>query len=343
MHMIYREDVSQAKPYKEKYAAGFEYLIQSRQQQFSQRRADYSKDIFKNADRYREELRNMLGWPLADPPADAKLSVKTVLLAREDGYAVYRMSFEILEELELTGLYFQLDGQEKRPLVLVQHGGLGSPELISGLYGSTNNYNRMLERVIAHGVHAFAPQLFLWGEEKGSFAERVRLDARLKRVGSSVAAIELYGLMRILDYFQAQDTVSGFGMVGLSYGGFYSLFLSALDTRIRSVISCSYFNTRDRYGWPDWTWWRSAERFDDVEVACLVYPRKLCLEIGTKDEAFDIAYAEKSVDALRRISQEVGTQWFTAVSFDGAHEFCRDDSPIQAMVDELCQNHTTQK
>ncbi len=337
--MIYREGVSQAKKYKEKYADGIERLIISRQQEFAQKRGDYSKDIFRKADRYREDLRKMLGWPLTEDTADGIVPVKATKLAQESGYTIYRMSFEILDGLELTGLYFELDGAKKRPLVLVQHGGLGSPELISGIYGSTNNYNQMLERVIGHGVHAFAPQLLLWSEDKG---ERIQTDARLKRVGSSITAVELYGLMRILDYFEVQDTVSNFGMVGLSYGGFYTLLLAALDTRIQSSISCSFFNTRDEYAWPDWTWWRSAETSDDVEMACLVYPRKLCIEVGTRDEAFDGEYAKKSIHKLMQTCQEVGTEWLSVIMFDGTHEFCRDDGPICSMVNDLCGEGTTE-
>lgn len=41
------------------------------------------------------------------------------------------------------------------------------------------------------------------------------------------------------------------GMVGLSYVGFYTLYIAALDTRIKAAVSCSFFNDRDRYPWSD--------------------------------------------------------------------------------------------
>ena len=99
-----------------------------------------------------------------------------------------------------------------------------------------------------------------------------------------------------------------------------------------SAVDCI---TRDEYAWPDWTWWRSAEQFDDVEMACLVYPRKLCIEVGAKDEAFDREQAKKSIDTLMQACQEVGNEWLSVVLFDGTHEFCREDGPIQSMVDDL--------
>ena len=332
----YRENEDASKIFKERYATGIESLICAREQTLSSMRKEYCKDIFSDGERYRNDFKKMLGWPLIGQEDAAIPQVRKEMLAKEQGYTVYRMTFTVIEDLLLSGLYFEMDGEEAKPLVLVQHGGSGTPELISGVYGDTANYNRILERVIKRRTHAFAAQLLLWDEKRyGIDYNRRDVDARLKRVGSSITAVELYGLKRILDYFEAQSNISGFGMVGLSYGGFYSLFLAALDTRIQSTISCSFFNTRDKVGWSDWTWFGSAEKFDDAEVAALVYPRKLCIEMGTKDELFDVTYSIKSYNRLQEMCEDVGTNWLSFITFDGTHEFCLDDAPIEALVREL--------
>ena len=333
----YCENIEASKKCKEKYADGLNSLILTRQEQLAQKRTLYCKDIFSDTEKYRNDLKKMLGWPLIDY-SDLELpNVKSTKLAEEDGFTIYRMQFEILDGVEMAGLYFEMNGAEKKPLILVQHGGYGTPELISGLYdGNTSNYNHMLERVIKLGVHAFAPQLLIWEREKyGVTYDRANIDARLKRVGSSITAVELYGLIRILDYFETKDNVSNFGMVGLSYGGFYTLYLSAIDTRIKSAISCAYYNTRDAYPWNDWTWLRSAEQFDDAEVAALVYPRKLCIELGTNDEVFDFENGIKSFKRLLELCQNVGTDWLSFLEFSGTHEFCKDDNPIEALVKDI--------
>ncbi len=330
--MNYREEWKTTKEFKQEYIDGLERLILARQQASAAKRADYCKNIFADPDTYRVDFRKMLGWPLADHHTEGLPAVKEEKLSDEAGYSIYRMRFEILDGLEMTGLYFRMHGTEKKPLVLVQHGGLGTPESISGVYGDTTNYNHMLERVIAHGVHAFAPQLLLWDKKYDVPFDRVDVDVRLKRLGSSITAVELYGLTRILDYFEAQDNVSNFGMVGLSYGGFYTLFMTALDTRIQSAISCSFFNTRDQYPKSDWTWFRSAEEFDDAQIACLIYPRKLCIEIGTQDAMFDVASGIQAFETLKVLCKDVGTEWLTFQAFEGTHEFCKDDGPIWALV-----------
>ena len=336
--MKYREEQAAAKQYKKNYVDGLERVIQNRQQSARTARRKYIKDVFERPQAYREDFKRMLGWPLVDHQNEGPPVCICEEIAREDGYSVFRMQFEILDGLQMTGLLFKTDGSEKKPLVIVQHGGLGTPELIAGFYGYTSNYNDMLQRVRRQDVHVFAPQLLLWKEEYGVAFDRKVTDARLKRVGSSVAAIEIYGITRILDYFQSQQYVSAFGMVGMSYGGFYALYTAAIDTRIKSTVSCSFFNTRDNESRSDWTWFCSAERFDDAEIACLIYPRRLYIEIGSRDELFDCRFGKESFAELQQLCGSIGTQWTELIVFDGTHEFCTDDRPLQQLADDLKQS-----
>ena len=332
----YREDLLRTSELKERYARGFEDLISERQKISEQKRKEYFKNIMFDQEKYRKDFKKMLGWPLVDFCSEGLPRVKSTKLSKEENYTVYRMQFEIFDGLEMCGLYFEMDSKEKKPLVLVQHGGQGTPEHISGFYDSTTNYNKMLERVISYGVHAFAPQLLLWDKEKyGVKYDRQSIDARLKRVGGSITSVELYGLTRILDYFETRSNISNFGMVGLSYGGFYTLCLCAIDARIKSAVSCAFFNSRDSYPWSDWTWFRAAEMFDDAEIAAMVYPRKLCIEVATNDNVFDVRYADVSYERLLELCKDVGTAWMSFIKFDGTHEFCKDDKPIEDLVNYL--------
>jgi len=334
--MIYREDIKQTEQNKKTYLEGIREVVKQRQREAETVRTDYFKDVFSNPDKYRGELRQMLGWPLVGHTDTGAPNISFVKLSDEDGYELFRAEIEILCGLMLSGLFFKMKGESKKPLVIVQHGGSGTPEIISGVYGSTANYNDMLMRVAKHNVHVFAPQLLLWkAEQYGVPYDRKALDGALKRVGSSIAAIELYGISRIIDFFEGEDYVSRFGMVGLSYGGFYTLYASALDTRIRSALSCSFFNKRDIYGWSDLVWQNSASLFDDSEVACLVYPRRLCLETGTRDELFDSSYAKESFERIKAYCKDVGTDWCELILFDGKHEFCKDDAPIERLINDL--------
>lgn len=108
-----------------------------------------------------------------------------------------------------------------------------------------------------------------------------------------------------------------------------------IDTAAPQVKKELLFNTRDKIGWSDRTWFGSAEKFDDAEIAAPVYPRKLCIEIGTKDELFPVSDGIRSYERLKDMCRDVGTDWLSFLLFDGKHEFCRDNVPIEALVKEL--------
>ena len=178
--MNYHEEIDATVKYKEQYLQGLEHIINKRQQEAEILRDNYIKDVFEKQDTYREDLKKMLGWPLVDYTPDKLPEVVSEKLSQEDGYSIYRMQFEILDNLIMTGLLFKIDGDEKRSLVITQHGGLGTPERISGVYNDgTANYNDMLQRIIKYNVHAFAPQLVLWDEKYKVEQDRKTIDGRL--------------------------------------------------------------------------------------------------------------------------------------------------------------------
>ena len=339
MNTTYREDKKQTEQNKATYRDGLVEVMRQRLRDAKPMRTEYFENIFSDQEKYRNDLRNMLGWPLVGYTDQHETAVSFEKLSEEENFTLYRAEFEILAGIKLSGLFFKMRGEGKRPLVIVQHGKSGSPEIMSGVLGSTWNYNDMLMRVASHDVHVFAPQLLLWDiAQYGAPYERINLDAALKRTGSSVAAIELFEISGIIDYFEKQDYVSTFGMVGLSYGGFYTLYAAALDERIKSAISCSFFATRDACNWSDWVWQNSAYKFDDAEVACLVYPRRICLEMGTRDELFKSQYSEESYERIKAYCKDVGTDWCQLVLFDGKHEFCLDDAPVERLINDLKAN-----
>ncbi len=334
--MNYFEDKDTSKIYKQNYLDGLKQIVSKRKKDIDEKRDAQINNFMDNREYYRNELKNYLGWPLNEKQDKTVPKARFEKLSEEDGYCIYRAEFEILDGLVLSGLFFKTTSEGKRPLVIVQHGGEGTPELISGFYGNTANYNNMLERVIKHRVHAFAPQLLLWSHKEYNLEfNRTAIDVILKNIGSSITAIEVYGITKIIDYFENQSYVSNFGMVGLSYGGFYTLFTSAIDERILSAISCSYFGGGEHHGFLDWKWFEYAEKFSDAQVACLTYPRKMCLQMGNKDQLFNYKDSEQTFEIIKKICHKVGTDWIKLVIFDGDHEFCMFDDPIEQLINDI--------
>ena len=336
--MKYSENQDVTKGYKENYVTDLNSLIDKLQKEADERRKEYIKDVFDEPEKYREDFKKILGWPLVGYEKEGLPSVQSEKLSDEDGYSIYRMHVEILPGVMLTGLFYKQNGEGKKPLVILQHGALGTPELISGFYdgGNTSNYNNMLMRVVNKGVHAFAPQLLLWNADRyGVRYNRELVDSRLKDFGSSITAVEIFGIMRTLDYFEAQDYVGNFGMVGLSYGGFYTQYTAAIDTRIKSSISCSLFSRHEKNPRCDWGFQGIADKFNDAEIACLVYPRHICLQMGDKDFFWDSKYSVVAFEELKAYCTKVGTDWVDFVMFEGTHEFCKDDAPIERLINDI--------
>ena len=341
--MKYSENILATKEYKKAYLDSIETLIQLRELEAEKNRDAYINGVIENSDQYREELRALLGWPL-----NAELAVETpearlTKISEEDGFTIYRIEINVFQSVSVCGLLFKKKESSQKPMVFAIHGKWGSPELVAGFFeNDKGSYNAMIDRLLKHDVNVFAPQMLVWHENKhsrnyGVPFDRVDIDLRLKKTGSSAAAVEIYVLMRAMDYFEKQPYVGQFGMVGHSYGGFYTLYTQALDKRIKSSICCAYFNRNAHNIMYDWSWSNSLNKFANAEVAALVYPRKICIQMGTQDPLFDYKDTILEYERLNEIFQNQAFSWAELKIFDGVHEFCKDDAPIRDLVDRLWQ------
>lgn len=334
--MDYREEKKDSKKYKEQYLNGIEKLVKKREAEFLNERKNYSRIVLEEPDKYREEFKNMLGWPLNEDNLKGVRKVICDQLLESDQYLVRRMQFELFEDFSITGVLIKHSDNEKRPFVVVQHGGQGTPELVAGIHGDTVNYNNMAKRIFEAGANVFLPQLLMWDQQEYEVNyDRLRIDARLKKVGSSITALEIYSIMKVLDYFQEQNWVGNIGMAGLSYGGYYTLFTAAIDKRIKAAISSAFFCKGTYYIFPDWAFRDMEKLWGEAEISCLVYPRKLFLEMGNADELFDSNESREEYERIREICNKESDLWIELNVFDGEHEFCKDNSFVEKMVNSL--------
>ena len=342
--MKYQEDKNASACYRQEYYDSLNFMLASRRIESDKRRAEYFEKAKKNPEWAREEFIKMLGWPLTE--YDDKLPTLEKKHVFSDGErTVEKLVFTMPIGIKFYGILMTHNGGERLPLVIAQHGGEGIPERLIGLFdGHTSNYNDIAERVFSRGANVLLPGLFLWGDryyepkldaEKTNNLVRREFDAKLKQVGSSITAVEIYSIRKTLDYLINEPFVDSekIGMVGLSYGGFYTLFTAAADKRIKASLASSQFNDRYEYSWPDWTWDRSADKFLDAEIASLVYPRYLSIAVGDVDELFKVDYAVREAERLRAITECDG--WFDFTVFSGAHEFVTSDEPVDKFIKKL--------
>lgn len=322
------------KGYRVNYLNGINTLITERKRIALQERINFGRQISKDRESYRNKYFEMLGWPLNVKKQPIKKIIENIIVETEE-YIVSRMQFEIFNDFLFYGILFRHKTDEKLPMVISQHGAGGTPEMCGSFFDS-ENYNDMSLRIFKRGVNIFAPQLDLWGFPRfGPDNCRRELDNQLKQLGGSVAALEIYCIQSCLDYFEQTDYCSGsFGMAGLSYGGFYTLYTAAAETRIKAALACSHFNDRTKYNMPDKVWFNAANTFLDAQVAALVCPRYLRIEVGDNDELFMAKSAIKEYEILKEYYAEVPENLQFNV-FKGVHEFCPEDTGIDWLISKL--------
>ncbi len=330
---LYEEDIAASNPARSEQARELErYLadLRSRDAALSARfKPDFRspENYAASTGRLRKSLGESLGYP---PPGDKPDTPAEFQKIGEDDLGIYyRTRFAVLPGVHVIGLYITPKTRTGRvPLVIAMHGGGGSPELATFHGGA--NYHDMVRGAVRQGYAVWAPQ-HLYQAEGFPPDIRQRLDVRARQVGTTITAIEIIKITRGLDAVLKRPEVDSrrVAMVGLSYGGFYTLYVTALEPRIKAAVSSCYFSDRaelldktEPHGWSDWRFTHGLTLFRDPEIVALICPRPLEIQVGTKDDLFPIDAARRSAPAAAEYYRRLGiSDRFRFLAFEGGHEW----------------------
>jgi dienelactone hydrolase len=322
-------------------AAGKERADRERRKYFSpftQSVAAYRADIEK----YRAEYRRMLGIPYFEAMETPNEAVALEEVAEDSLGKIYRVKVPVVKGLHLYGILFIARADKKLPMVVFQHGGNGTPEGVTGFFGS-GVYHEMLRRFLHRGVSIFAPQLLLWVAGKdGEAHNRYLVDMNLKQLGTSIAGLEVFALPKAIDGLAGEPYVDTgrIGMAGLSYGGYYTMLTAAADTRVKSAyMSGAYkdsFLHNELDSATDMTFEGAAFKFLDNEFFKLICPRALFAELASDDIYFKATDAESRSHEVAETYRALGIEsQFRYRTFTGVHEFPLDDEGLDFMLERL--------
>jgi hypothetical protein len=321
------------------YAQGIESFLQANKKSAQSER----NELFRSADRetLRKKYIDMLGFPLNRPDLYThKIRAKYEPLGIDDDFVMERVQLEILPDFWFYGvLYKPKNAAKKCALAIAQHGGEGTAEIVGSLEMNSANYNHMVRRIKRDDLIVFAPQLFLWSKRYGDERdERGRYGREFQQLGGSITAFEVFCIRRCLDYFSGLDCIdeNKIGMIGLSYGGMYTLYTAAADTRIKSALSSCFFNDRFIVSWQDFVYFNQARTFFDAEIAALVYPRALFIEVADKDAVFTAESAQSEAKRLFELLKKEKTPANIVFQvFSGVHELNPKDDGIHFFLENL--------
>ena len=332
---IFEEAPDVADINRKNYVDGMNAFINRLNTEAKDKRREFMppEDLAENPKKYRALYHQMLGL---DKLTYSDLSRATKeYVASDDVSDIYRLTVYITEEIPFYAmLIIPKDAPKPYPVMIAQHGGGGTPELCLD-YNGKNNYNHMAQRALAKGYAILAPQIMIWRLETIETApardvpyDRHGPDNELKRHGLSITGLEIKGILTSLDYVLENEEVDKekISMMGISYGGYYTLHTMAADTRIKSGYALAAFNDRNVYSWFDWTYKNSANTFHDAEVAALCAPRKLYVQVGKQDQVFDyrsaVTESERVYDYYKAFGKEEN---FKFRLWDGGHTISDDD------------------
>jgi dienelactone hydrolase len=311
----------------------------------SKRDAFMGNNVRENQEKNRQYFLDLIGCPVNPYPTDIP-NAKRTLIGQDQTCTAYYMQIEVMPDFWSYGIHLVPHNAKKTPLVILQHGGWGLPEVCCDLLGK-NDYAFAARRMLEKGMSIFAPQTLLWLRDTKESAnkkfvnipfERGVLDDQLKHLGYSMMGVEIFCIRRAIDYLSSLDYIDEdkIGMTGLSYGGYFSLHTAALETRIKAVYSCAVFNDRTKQGFSDMTFRNSANTMIDAEVASLIAPRTLLIDVGKSDPVFKYEYAVAEAERAKKYYEMFGAgDKFRFNLWEGGHLYDEQSDGFEVFANAI--------
>ena len=304
--------------------------------------ATYRALDFSSRDAYNQSsaaLRRKFGKSLRYPPPGFKststVSVKETVIGSDEVGTYHELEIPVLPGVHAVGLYMRpLSAKpgDRLPLVVAAHGreGMPAPTADHKLPILTRSNRDLAYNALRHGYAVWSPVFVHYGRDGGNDF-RDRLTVQTWKSGTSLPAIEIAKVVKAIDYFSSRTDIDAnrIAMVGISYGGFYTLYTAALDLRIRVAVIAAYFNDREQvldssepYGKLDWRYPDSLSLWRDPDVVALVAPRALLIQAGNQDQLFPIDGARRTAPYAANIYSRLGAgNRFEFMEFIGRHDF----------------------
>ena len=298
----------------------------------------YREANYKQFDRYlatvehdaaRLRFQTLIGYP--SPGFYPKAQAPRIEKIGEDMVGTYhRMWIEVAPGVETYGLYIVPKNVKlPAPLVISLHGGGGIPE--GALFHGGTNYHDQIRGAVEHGYVVWAPLFVMQPGADRKFDTQVpaeirkNLDGKLRAAGTSLMAMESTKITRALDLVLERPEVNParVAMIGLSYGGYYTLYIAAVEPRIKvAIASCSF---RDTPAVPNGVTEGRPTDLTSPDQVALLSPRPLQIQAGINDTQAPIDTVRLTVPKAKRAYEAAGKpELFDYREFDGGHEWRGD-------------------
>jgi dienelactone hydrolase len=281
---------------------------------------------------FRERLGASFGYP--PPMATTGSEPRMVFVGKDSACNIYRVWIKVAEGIEAYGLYMVPHNiPDKAPLLICEHGGGGNPEAICDL-DTRINYHSFGHEAVKRGYVVWAPGLVMrcgyGGDPEIEGANRDLLDRRLRTLGTSIIAMELQMIIestKTMLRHRPEIDAGRIGMTGLSWGGFYTLHVAALFPEVKVAVPSGNFREHEgvlnRVDDPaKRVDHNHFELFGNAQVAGMVCPRPLMVQMGAEDTLFDLEGVRREAKKASFYYEKLGiSDRFEYSEHSGGHVF----------------------
>jgi len=204
---------------------------------------------------FKDKLKEMLlGFPEKRCPLDPAVLERVEI---EGGLIREKIIFNSEPEMAVPAYLLIPKDKKTEGRALIYHHGhptFGKDGYVGVTHGRPNDASFDCRKLAQEGFTVLVPDFRGFGErELGlKFERRDGCDVTLIKAllfGSNPLGLNLWNMMRAIDYLTTRSDVDPkrVGCLGSSYGGTISLFLAALDERIKVTVVANYLNSFGSY------------------------------------------------------------------------------------------------
>ena len=307
----------------------------------------FQGDTKSDWEAWRVKARDRLLEVLGDFPKPVDLAAEVIYSVENDGLIRERVVFDSEEFMSVPCVVLKpvdMLSDGTAPAILCSHGhGPFGKEPVAGNATSEglranmarHNYN-YAEQMARRGFVTISPDLRCFGERSDGpdpYPRRDRCNVHFVRgaiMGIYTLTLNIWDMMRCIDYLESRPEVdpARIGMMGLSQGGTMTTFTAAVEPRIKAADIIGYLSPWHDFGIEDANFCGSQivpevyRYFDTHDIAGLIAPRPLLLEMGVHDTTFSIESMLKGYEGVKRIYSAAGaSERLWADIHPGEHAF----------------------
>jgi len=235
----------------------------------------------------RQKLRQILG--ITDrrnqfsAPSLQATTEQPALVGQGAGYEIFAVRWPAFGHVHGEGLL--LVPTDRKPIarvIALPHCDV-TPEQLCGLTGGLENQGQFARRLAENGCLVVVPTLVDRAVKQNGISNREWVHRGAYEMGRTMTGYEVNKVLALVDWLAISKERLPTGVIGWGDGGLIACYAAAVDPRIDAVCASGALGNMDQL------WDQPVDRmvfslltqFGDAELATMIAPRSLVIEVGT--------------------------------------------------------------